>query len=143
MPILRPKPDRSQMHRAATDLESFHDMAQRAIAALPAPYRDAARAIAISVIDLPPDDILDDLGIDDALELTGLYDGIPLTEKSFADQAEAPDMIWLFRKPILTEWRARGDVELADLIMHVLVHELAHHFGWTDDDIARIDRWWE
>jgi len=131
------------MRRPATDPESFHEMAHGAIAALPAPFRDAALAIAISVVDLPPPDILDDLGIDDPLELTGLYDGIPLTEKSFADQVEAPDMIWLFRKPILAEWRARGDVELSDLIAHVLVHELAHHFGWSDDDIARIDRWWE
>ncbi len=52
-------------------------------------------------------------------------------------------MIWLFREPILAEWRARGDVDLDYLVAHVVVHELAHHFGWSDEDIAAIDRWWE
>lgn len=59
------------------------------------------------------------------------------------DQPVAPDVIWLFQEPILAEWRDRGDVELADLVSHVLVHELAHHFGWNDAQIAEIDRWWE
>jgi predicted Zn-dependent protease with MMP-like domain len=54
-----------------------------------------------------------------------------------------PDTIWLFRRPILDEWAARGDETLGHLVAHVLVHELAHHFGWSDDDIAAIDRWWE
>ena len=54
-----------------------------------------------------------------------------------------PDAIWLFRRPILDEWVSRGDVALADLVAHVYVHELAHHFGWSDSDIAAIDRWWE
>ncbi|WP_372839596.1 metallopeptidase family protein, partial [Phaeovulum sp.] len=51
--------------------------------------------------------------------------------------------IWLFRRPILDEWIARGDVALGTLVAHVMVHEMAHHFGWSDDDIAVIDRWWE
>ncbi len=59
------------------------------------------------------------------------------------DQPAQPDVIWLFRRPILDEWADRGDVTLADLVAHVLVHELAHHFGWSDDDIAAVDRWWE
>ncbi|HBS21113.1 metallopeptidase family protein, partial [Thalassospira sp.] len=54
-----------------------------------------------------------------------------------------PDTIWIFREPILEEWRDRGDIDLADLVTHVVVHELAHHFGWSDADIAHIDRWWE
>jgi predicted Zn-dependent protease with MMP-like domain len=66
-----------------------------------------------------------------------------LTEKSVFDTPEAPDIIWLFRRPILDEWAARGDVGLAELVGHVLVHELAHHFGWSDGDIAAIDPWWE
>jgi hypothetical protein len=73
----------------------------------------------------------------------GLYDGVPLTEKSVSDQPQQPDAIWLFRRPILDEWADRGNVTLAELVSHVMVHELAHHFGWSDDDIARIDPWWE
>ena len=118
-------------------------MAEAAIADLPAPYRDAAREVTLRVEDFAPDAILAEMGFDDAFELTGLYDGIPLTEKSVADQPRGPDLIWLFRRPILDEWCGRGDVALGDLVAHVFVHELAHHFGWTDADIARIDKWWE
>ena len=57
------------------------------------------------------------------------------------DVATAPDTVWLFRRPILDEWAGRGDVTLSALIAHVLVHEIAHHFGYSDDDIAAIDDW--
>jgi predicted Zn-dependent protease with MMP-like domain len=87
--------------------------------------------------------MLDDLGVEDPFDLTGLYDGIPLTEKSVMDVVDRPDTIWLFRRPILDEWAERGDVTLGQLVAHVLVHELAHHFGWSDEEIAAIDRWWE
>lgn len=87
--------------------------------------------------------MLRDLGMADRLQLTGLYEGVPLTQKSVWDQPMGPDLVWLFRQPILAEWRDRGDVALDDLIAHVTIHEFAHHFGWSDDDIAQIDRWWE
>lgn len=125
------------------DLNVLEEMARTAIAALPPAFRPAAQDVALLVVDWPPTHLLMDLEIDDPLDLTGLYEGIPLTEKSHFDQPIGPDTIWLFREPILAEWRARGDVDLADLVAHVLVHELAHHFGWTDEDIAAIDRWWE
>lgn len=126
-----------------TDTAAFHQMVEAAIETLPPPFRPAAAQVVVSVLDLPPAEVLEGFGIDDPMELTGLYEGIPLTEKSVADQPFGPDTIWLYRLPILAEWRDRGDVELADLVAHVYVHELAHHFGWSDEDIARIDRWWE
>ena len=70
-------------------------------------------------------------------------EGVPLTEKSLSEPQRQPDAIWLYRLPILFEWADRGDVSLGALVAHIVVHELAHHFGWTDADIARIDRWWE
>ena len=127
----------------APDAGEIEDMARAAIAALPEAYRAAAAAVALRVEEFASDDMLDDLGIDDAFELTGLYDGVPLTEKSVMDQPDRPDAIWLFRRAILDEWVSRGDVALADLVAHVYVHELAHHFGWSDEEIARIDRWWQ
>ena len=87
--------------------------------------------------------MLDELQIDDPLELTGLYDGVPMIDKSASEPQHFPDTIWLFRRAILDEWVERADVTLPDLVGHVLVHELAHHFGWSDAEIARIDRWWE
>ena len=124
-------------------IDQIADMARAAVAGLPDPFRRAALQVVLQVVDWPPDDVLDDLGIDDPLDLTGLYDGVPLTEKSVMDQAFGPDVVWLFREPILQEWRDRGNVTLSDLVAHVTIHEFAHHFGWSDDDIAVVDRWWE
>lgn len=126
-----------------TDVDAFYRWAREAIAAFPAPFAGPARDVLLRVEDWPDDAMLDALGIDDPLDLTGLYDGIPMTEKSVGDPAPFPDTVWLFREPILAEWRDRGDVTLSDLVAHVTVHEFAHHFGWSDDDIATIDRWWE
>jgi predicted Zn-dependent protease with MMP-like domain len=135
------RPDWSPL--PAPDLAAIEALAHAAREALPEPWRTAARDIALRVEDFPSDEMLDDLGIDDPFELTGLYDGTPLTEKSVMDQPQKPDAIWLFRRPILDEWAERGAEPLGSLVAHILVHELAHHFGWTDEDIARVDPWWE
>ncbi len=127
----------------APDLDAFEALAEAALTAIPEPYRAAARQVAVRVEDFAPPDLLAEMEMEDAFELTGLYDGIPLTEKSVMDQPMGPDTIWLFRRPILDEWADRGNVTLGEMVSHVLVHELAHHFGWSDDDIAHIDPWWE
>ena len=124
-------------------LEDMEALAREAIAALPGPFRAEALKVALRVEDFAPEDLLAEMEMEDPFELTGLYEGIPLPEKSVMDQPMRPDTIWLFRRPILDEWVARGDVALGDLVGHVVVHELAHHFGWSDEDIAAIDRWWE
>ncbi len=126
-----------------TDQATFLKMAEAAVAEFPEPFREAAAGVVLRVVDWPPEHFLQEMEIDDPLDLTGLYDGVPMTQKSFGDPAPFPDTVWLFREPILAEWRDRGDVDLADLVAHVTVHEFAHHFGWSDDDIATIDRWWE
>lgn len=129
--------------RPAPSLADIERLALDAAASLPEAFRAAATQIALRVEDFAPQDMLDAMDIEDPFELTGLYDGTPLTEKSVADQPQRPDTIWLFRRPILDEWIVRGDVMLAELVAHVMVHELAHHFGWSDEEIAAIDRWWE
>lgn len=139
----RHRRERDWQGQRAPTLDEIAALAEAARAALPEPFARAARGIVVQVEEIAPDEMLDELGIDDPLELTGLYDGIPLTEKSLLDVAQQPDMIWLFRAAILDEWSARGDVALDALVTHVFVHELAHHLGWSDDDIATIDRWWE
>ncbi|MFV0386130.1 metallopeptidase family protein [Paracoccus sp. (in: a-proteobacteria)] len=127
----------------APDAAEIEAMARQAVATLPVRFVGHAQDVAIRVAEFAPDDVLDELQIDDPFELTGLYDGIPLTEKSVSDQPAAPDIVWLFRRPLLDEWAARGNVTLGELVSHVVVHELAHHFGWSDEAIASIDRWWE
>ncbi len=135
-----PHPDPDAL---APDAALIEALALTAIAALPEGYRAAAQAIALRVVDFPTDEMVESLGVDDPFDLTGMYDGVPLTERSVMDQPDRPDAIWLFRRPILDEWVERGNVTLAELVTHVLVHELAHHFGWSDDDIASVDPCWE
>ena len=127
----------------APTLDDIEAMAREVIARLPESFAPHARDVVLKVEDVADDDVLDELQIDDPLELTGLYDGIPLTEKSVSDPQHFPDTVWLFRRAILDEWVERGNVTLTELVAHVVVHELAHHFGWSDEDVARIDRWWE
>lgn len=124
------------------DLTHFEQIARATVASLPEVFRPAAEAVLLRVAEWPERDMLEDLGIVDPCELTGLYEGIPMTEKSVDDIAPPPDVVWVFRQPILAEWRDRGDVDLDDLITHVVIHEFAHHFGWTDQEIAAIDQWW-
>jgi len=128
---------------AAPDLALIEALAQDALASLPEPYRASAAQIILRIEDFASDEVLEALDLTDPFELTGLYDGTPLTERSVTDPPVHPDVIWLFRRPILDEWADRGNVSLAELVTHVLVHEVAHHFGWSDDDIAAIDPWWE
>lgn len=127
----------------APDAPEIEAMARAALAALPPEFAGHAAEVAIRVAEFATDEMLDELQIDDPFELTGLYDGIPMTEKSVSDQPGQPDIVWLFRRPLLDEWAARGNVTLGELVGHVVTHELAHHFGWSDEDIATIDRWWE
>lgn len=127
----------------APDLAVIEQLARDAVLSLPQPFREAATAIVLRVQDFAPDDILEAMDLNDPYELTGLYEGTPLTERSVAHPGHHPDMIWLFRRPILDEWIERGDVSLGELVTHVMIHELAHHFGWSDEDIATVDPWWE
>lgn len=125
------------------DLGDLEELASLAFAGLPAEVQNACDGLLIRVDDFAPDEVLEDLEIADVFELTGLYQGVPLTEKSSSDTLTEPDVVWLFRRPILDEWVERGDVALADLVRHILVHEIAHHLGWSDDDIRAVDDWTE
>ena len=124
-------------------LDEVDAMARAAFDALPAEVRRACEGLAIRVEDLADEEMLEDLEIDDPFSLTGLYDGTSLTQRSVFDQPTQPDTVWLFRLAILDEWIGRGDVELERVVRHVLVHEIAHHLGWSDDDIRAVDDWTE
>jgi len=113
-------------------------MAERALAAIPAPLVEHVRGVGISVEELPDDETLDELGLESPFDLTGLYRGTPLTERSFSDFARQPDLILLYRQPILLEWIETGD-DLYQLVRNVLVHEIGHHFGFSDEDIRALE----
>jgi predicted Zn-dependent protease with MMP-like domain len=129
------------MDQLPPSLADFESLAEAAFLSLPDYVCAACAGLAIRVEDFAPDAILAEMEIDDPFELTGLYEGTALTERSVFDQPMAPDVVWLYRRPILEEWIERGEVDLGHLVKHVLVHELAHHLGWSDEDIMAIDDW--
>lgn len=126
-------------HSPLPSLDEFAALAEQAWEAMPAGFREMCGSVVIRVDDFAEQETLDYFGMDDPYELTGLYHGVDLSQKSTLDSGSMPDQVWLYRKPILAEWQARGDVTLTDLIAHVLVHEIGHHFGLSDDDMHRIE----
>lgn len=116
-------------------LDDFAALAQDALAALPEPFKGMAGEVRMRVADFAEEDLLDEMGIDDPFELTGVYRGVDLAHRSVLDPLTLPAEILLFRRPILDEWAENGAVTLGELIAHVLVHEIGHHFGLSDADI--------
>jgi len=125
--------------RTAPGLEEFDALARRAYESLPAPFRALCGDVVIHVADFAEEATLADLDIDDPFELTGLYEGTDIAHRSIDDIAPEPNHVHLYRQPILAEWIDEGDIALGALIRHVLVHEIGHHFGLSDEDIHRIE----
>jgi predicted Zn-dependent protease with MMP-like domain len=123
----------------APSLDDLAVLAEAAFAALPEDFRRLTGDVVFRVDDFASDEVLDELGIEDPFELTGLYSGVHIGHRSVLDPSPGPSRIFLYRRAILDEWAARGDVSLADLVGHVLVHEIGHHFGLSDDDIHAIE----
>ena len=120
-------------------LEDFAALAEAALKALPAPFSGFVGEVQMRVLDFAEDEVLDELGIEDPFQLTGLYQGPDLRNRTVFDPAPAPSMLFLYRRAILDEWCDHGEVTLGELITHVLIHEIGHHFGLSDDDIEAIE----
>ena len=105
---------------------------------IPEELRRRCVGVAIRVEDFADDQILADMGFESPFELMGLYQGIPLTRQSTLDIRHQPDIIHLYRRPILDYW-CEGDDDLRAVVRHVLIHEIGHHFGFSDDDMDRIE----
>jgi predicted Zn-dependent protease with MMP-like domain len=123
----------------APSLDDIAALAEAAFADLPEEFRKLAGEVLFRVEDFAADEVLEELGLEDAFELTGLYQGLDLGRRSVLDPAPQPSMVFLYRRPILDEWAERGDVSLEELVTHVLVHEIGHHFGLSDAQIANIE----
>jgi predicted Zn-dependent protease with MMP-like domain len=114
-------------------------LADRALAAIPAALRAHVKGVAITVEDFADARTLEEMEIESEWDLSGLYRGTPLHLRSVSDIARQPDMIFLYRQPILLEWIETGE-DLFRLVRNVLVHEIAHHFGFSDEGIAALER---
>jgi predicted Zn-dependent protease with MMP-like domain len=125
--------------RAAPSLDDIAALGQAALDALPPQFRRQVGEVAFHVEDFAEDSVLDDLGVEDAFALSGLYQGVDLARRSVLDPGAGVSRVFLYRRPLLDEWAERGDVTLGELVAHVLVHEIGHHFGLSDEDIAAIE----
>ncbi len=117
------------------DLEA---VAREAFAGVPARLRRFVQNVVFRVEDFPDDETLEDLECDSPFDLLGLYRGIDLTQKSVLDTPADIDRIYLYRRPILDYWCETGE-DLTHVVRHILIHEIGHHFGLSDDDMERIE----
>ena len=118
--------------------DEMEAIARRALEALPAPFSDHLKDVVLLIEDFADDETLDAMEIEDPFDLTGIYEGIPLTERSVEHSGTMPDRIRLFRRPILDEW-AGGEDTLEHLVAHVLIHEVGHHFGLSDEAMHALE----
>ncbi len=124
--------------RKAPSLAELEVLAGEVFARLPQKFRDLCDGLVIRVDDFPADEVLDDMGIESEFGLLGLFQGVGLPFRSESAPLQMPNMIWLYRRPILDYW-AEHEETLGAIVAHVLVHEIGHHFGLSDDDMAAIE----
>ena len=125
--------------RQAPSLAELEEIAGAAYQRLPARFRKLIGDLVIRVEDFPTDEVLDDLRLESPFDLLGLYSGVALARKSVMDVSGAPDIVFLYRRPILDCWAEHED-PLGQIVTHVLVHEIGHHFGLSDADMKRIEQ---
>jgi predicted Zn-dependent protease with MMP-like domain len=122
----------------APSLAELEAIADQAFKRLPRRFRDLCKELVIRVEDFPTDEVLDALGAESEFDLLGLYHGVDLSRQSVMDPATMPEMVFLYRRPILDYW-AEHEETLGAIVTHVLVHEIGHHFGLSDADMHRIE----
>ncbi|QYJ08424.1 metallopeptidase family protein [Qipengyuania flava] len=127
------------MHdRPGPTQQQMQIMADAAFAALPAEFRDQMGDVVLRVEDFATAEQLESVDLDNRWHLTGLYEGEPLPDQSIWQSGRMPPRIWLFRQPLIAEWRETG-VRMDDLVRHVVIHEAGHHFGFSDEDMHWLE----
>jgi predicted Zn-dependent protease with MMP-like domain len=122
----------------APSLADMELLAREIFAGLPAKFRSLCEGLIIRVENFAPDDVLDDLDIESEYDLMGLFQGVGLPFRSETAPVQLPNMVWLYRCPILEYWAER-DETLGAVVAHVLIHEIGHHFGLSDEDMEAIE----
>jgi predicted Zn-dependent protease with MMP-like domain len=122
----------------APSLAEFESLARQAYACLPEEFRALSGDVVLNVLDFPPDEIVEDMALETPFDLLGLFEGRGIGERFSFQTGELPNRISLYRRPILDYW-AENDETLGDIIAHVLIHEIGHHFGLSDEDMERIE----
>lgn len=121
----------------APSLADIQRLAEREIQRIPRHLRAAAGNVAVHVVDFPDEETMTEMALESEFDLLGLYVGVALTERSVTHPRSEPDMVYLYRRPILDYWCETGET-LAAVVRHVLVHEIGHHFGYSDDEMDAL-----
>jgi predicted Zn-dependent protease with MMP-like domain len=122
----------------APSLAEMETLAHEILERLPRRFRELCEGVIVRVEDFPTDEVLDEMDAASEFDLLGLFAGIGLPQQSNDDVARLPNMIWLYRRPILDYW-AEHEETLGHIVRHVLIHEIGHHFGLSDDDMEAIE----
>ncbi len=124
----------------APSLEAFEDLAQAAFDRLPQAFRALCADVVFNVTEFPEDDVLKELEVESPFDLLGLFTGVGLPQQGYAPQTgQMPNTIHLYRRPILDYW-AEHDESLGSIVSHVMIHEIGHHFGFSDEDMEAIEQ---
>jgi predicted Zn-dependent protease with MMP-like domain len=122
----------------APSLAEMEAMAHEVFARLPRTFRDLCEGVIIRVDDFPTEEVLNEMDAESEFDLLGLFQGVGLPFRSEGDIARLPNLIWLYRRPILDYW-AEHDESLGRIVRHVLIHEIGHHFGLSDADMEAVE----
>ena len=139
VPSVSPAPPRDWRDAKAPSLEELEALATEAYARLPAKFRALCEDVVIHVDDFPAQEVLEEMQAETEFDLLGLFQGVGLPFRSESASGEMPNMVWLYRRPILDYW-AENEDSLGEIITHVLVHEIGHHFGLSDEDMEAIEK---
>ncbi|HTO78890.1 MAG TPA: metallopeptidase family protein [Methylocystis sp.] len=138
--MTQPTQDPALAALKAPTLDEIETLARVAFASLPSRFTALCEGLVIRVEDFPDDETLDEMGVESEYDLLGLFRGAGLTQREHLSQTgDQPNLIWLYRRPIIDFW-ADGEETLAEIVAHVLVHEIGHHFGFSDEDMEEIER---
>ena len=124
--------------RQAPSLDEFEELAVAALETLPQPFRDLCKDVRCYVTDFPENDVLDELGIESEFDLMGLFTGVGMAQEGIVPTGRMPNTVHLYRRPILDYW-AENEETLGAVVTHVLIHEMGHHFGFSDEDMEALE----
>jgi predicted Zn-dependent protease with MMP-like domain len=124
--------------RQAPSLDDFEALATAALETLPQPFRDLCKDVRCYVADFGENDVLDELGIESEFDLMGLFTGVGMTDEGTTPTGRMPNTVYLYRRPILDYW-AEHEETLGAVVTHVLIHEMGHHFGFSDEDMEALE----
>jgi len=128
--------ERLSLRRPSAD--AIHAIARRVMARLPAPFANSLADIVLRVEELADAETLGKVGLSRPMQLSGLYEGVPLHMRSVEQSGTLPERITLYRRPILAEWSS-SRISLERLVAHIVIHEIGHHFGFSDDDMHALE----